>query len=138
MAILRVGTVDTEHPYGLCQAIIIGDNHPAVAESTQVLAREKGETTHMPYRPSLPSFIIPSPNRLSRIFNHIDTFAFNDLNNRVHGRALAEQMDGHDRFCPRSDFFTYLGTVEVESFRINIHKYRAGTEPCDHTDSSEE
>ena len=92
----------------------------------------------MPYRSGLPSFIIPRSNRLRRIFDHMDAFAFNNFHNRVHFGALAEQMDGHYRFCPRSDFLTYLGTVEVESFWIDIHKNRTGTEPCDHAGGGKE
>src|SRR5215813_12030420 len=94
MVILRVGTVDTECPYGFSQAIIIGNNHPAVAESAQVLAREKGETTHLSDRSSTPSPIIPCAKCLSCIFDDINAFAFNNFHNRVHFGALAEQMDG--------------------------------------------
>src|SRR5262249_11310190 len=79
MVILRVGTVDTECRYGLSQAIIIGNNHPAVAESAQVLAREKGETTHVPYSSRLPSFIILRSNRLGGIFDHSDAFLFSNF-----------------------------------------------------------
>ena len=60
----------------------------------------------MPYRSGLPSLIIPSTNRLRRIFDHMDTFALQLPESDPFG-ALAEQMDGHYRFCPRSDFLTY-------------------------------
>src|SRR5262249_21567462 len=136
--ILRFGTVNTNHLYRLCQLLIIGNNHPAVTESAQILAWKEGKTTHMPDGAGLPSLTIPRSNRLGRIFDHMDAFAFSNLHDRFHYSALAEQMDGHDRFCPSSNFLTYLATIEVESLWIDIHKYRARTEPCDHSGSSEE
>src|SRR5262245_31975811 len=92
----------------------------------------------MPYRSGLPSFIIPSANRLRRIFNHIDIFPFNNFHYRIHFGALAKQMDGHYRFCSRTDFLTYLVSVEVESFWIDVDKYWTGAEPCDYSGCGKE
>src|SRR5262245_17093195 len=86
----------------------------------------------------LPSFIISRSYRLGRIFDHMDTFAFNNLYNRTRFGALAEQMDRQYRFCSRSDFFLNLSTVEVEGFWIDIDKYRTGAKPCDYAGSGKE
>ena len=107
MIIFWLAPMNPKHLHNFGQLFIIRDNHSTVAESAQVLAGKEGETSHMPYRSGLPSFIIPSANRLGRIFDHMDTFAFHNLHNWIHLGALAEQMHGHDCFGPRSYFLTY-------------------------------
>ena len=75
MIILWLAAMNPKHLHNLSEFFIIGDDHSAVTESAEILAGEKEKQPISPDRSRLPSFTIPSPDRLRRIFDHMDALA---------------------------------------------------------------
>jgi hypothetical protein len=79
---------------------IVGRDEPAIAERAEVLARKEREARCRAHRAGLTA-TIGCANRLTRVLDHRNASTPRDLEDRIHLRAEAVEMDRHDRLRPR-------------------------------------
>src|SRR5438128_5904773 len=111
MVILFELPMITEHLHLLLQFSIICHYRPSLTKSTQVLARIKAETSSVPNRAGLASFVQRAMG-LAGILNHVQAVATGDIHYGIQIRHLPKEMDWND--C-----LGFLGNRHLEQTRIH-------------------
>ena len=103
---------------------IVAGDHAAVAETAEVLAREKREAAVIADRTD-PASLVLGTDRLTGVFDHDQIVLFRNLHDRVHIGRLAEEVHRDDRLRARRDLFRDLHRIDVVGHRVDIRKYRS-------------
>src|SRR4029079_12767731 len=112
------------------QVVVVGRDHPGVAERAEVFGRVEAETAEVG-EAAAPLDLVVGPQRLGRVLDDADRVPGGDVFYRPHVRTLAEQVDRDDRPGAVGDLVLYLVRVEVEGERVDVGEDRAGAEPAD-------
>ena len=125
MLIFLLCTPITQHADGAGIIGVVGYDHAAFTVSAQVFARVKTETAHVTHTADSSAFILRTVS-LGGIFNHHQTMALGNFQNRIHICRLSVKMHGDNGFGLVGDGAFYSLYVNREGTRINVHKYRFG------------
>ena len=121
MDVLHAAAVDSQHAHAVGDRLIVGGDHAAIPEPTQVLGRKEAEAPRLPERAGR---AVPPrrPDRLRSVLDHRNFLPSGDLQNRRHLRALTEQVDGQDGLGPRRDGPFEPRGIHVVSVRLDVHE----------------
>ncbi len=108
----------------------IGDNHACIAARTQIFGGIKAEASDVAKRAGAASFVCGA-DRLRRILDDRQISPARKLQNRVHIRGEAVQVDHDDGTGARSRAAFQLRGVYVVGIGVNIGENRVGAERAD-------
>ena len=138
MEVLRLGTVVSEQAQPLSEHLVIGHDHPAVADGAQVLRGEEGEAPHDAHGPRGAAILISGTDGLRCVFDHGHLHVCGELENPRHVGALAEEVHGDDGFHPLLHRPIEGGPrllearwAHVVASRVDVGEDRHGIEPGD-------
>lgn len=125
--IFRFAAVHPQHAEAFLKSGIVRGDETAIAGSAKILRGEKAEATEVADGAD-EAVVVLGPDSLRGIFDDKKVVRFGELQNRVHVRGEAEEMDGHDGAGLRGNRgFDFLW-VNVESQGINIDKDGLGAD----------
>ena len=115
---LAVGARGTSE---LRDAIVVGRERSAFAIGAEILRRIKTERRSVAQTPSAPAPITRTMG-LAGIFEHAETMAGRDLEDRIHIGHTAVKMNGNDGLRLACDGTLDEFRVEIRRSRVNIHE----------------
>src|SRR5690625_7780 len=121
--------------------LIVGDDHPSIPETAEVLRREEGEDggiTERASRDHIFADLTPCPDRLGRIFEEEETVPVRDRAQFFHHCHLTEEVDGYDRPRPLGDRCLDLLGIDIETLRFDIDEDGSATRIVDRAGCREE
>ena len=116
---------------------IAGDHHAAVAKASQIFGRIKAEAADGAQRPRALAMVL-GPNGLGGIFHDGEVVTRRHVPERIHFRALSEQVDHDDGPRPLGDLVFHLVRIDIEGGRIDVREDRPSAQPADGADRGEE
>ena len=97
-----------------------GDQSPAaIAKSAEILGRIKAKAANFGDR-ARHLHAISRADRLTCVFNHGDSAILGERHDRIHVRALSEQMNRNDRLGARRDLPPQILDIEQVAVRIDV------------------
>ena len=108
------------------ECFVFGREHAAVAHPAEILGGIETEAADVSPRSGRP-IPVAGTNRLGRIFHDVQIVLLSDPVERIHRRALTEQVHWNDRARGARDRRFHLLRVDVEGDRVDVHKDRLRT-----------
>ena len=103
----------------------VGQDHAAVAARAEILGRIERQARGV--TPGADRALGPgAADRLRRVLDDGEPVGARQLDDTVHGRRVAVEMDHHDRAGPLRNLVLDLKRVEVECRLVNIREHRLG------------
>ena len=135
LVMVLLGTaVQPERPEPRRQVILLGDHHPPVPEATQVFTRKKREGTapaEFTGHPPGPVHQATSADGLRAIFDDREPMPTRHLEDCIHRRHLAEEMDDDDGPGPGRNGGLDRSGSSAERHRIDVDEDRGAARIVD-------
>src|SRR5215212_9617814 len=114
-----------------CRDLIVAcSKNPTITSAAEILRRIETEASDQTHRARAPS-IMSRANRLRRIFNHGYSMTPSKIEQGIHLRALAVDMDGHDGFRAWRDRVSNTRRIDVIAVWIDIDENGTRAESSD-------
>src|SRR5215469_8687324 len=116
----------TQQLQPVCQTGIVGGNHASIASSSQILGREKAETTGGSERAGMFSSVLGT-ERLCSILDQRYVIFASHFEKRVEIRGESKKVDGENRTSFWRDRIGHQASTDVEVARFDVNQDQPGT-----------
>ena len=114
-----------EHFQAICDLLVVGNHHAAIAVGPQVFARVKTKSRRMAQRAHALAFVARTVG-LACVFNHHDPMLIGKLLDGIHVGRMPIQMNGENSFRAASDGSFDGRHVQSVGVRIDVDQHRLG------------
>ena len=116
---------------------IVAADRSAVAEATEILAREEAESS-VGTDGADPAALVFRADGLTGVFDHDEPMLLRQGHDRVHVGRLTEEVDRYDRLGVRGYFGFDRAGIDIERDRVDVREHRGRADPHDGSDGGEE